>query len=913
MTISRILLPLLVLPFLSLFAENGIYRGKTYQLDYSRSIRISILQKDGTFTPFLKGIGFESERSTGKGLFRSAGFHARLREKNGDTDKIEFEYRFSGSQSERIQLKGWMEAHPEWLRIHFNGEFREHKKQDGGMRMLIFYAGPEQRLLSSRADNGPEGGSCGIKAEFKPKLSLAFQRSRKSSEGTLFWKTENGKSCLSLDLALTPYCGSRPLFDIFSEQETDAALRFRRYCNILLEGDAPEAELLIRNRSSKPLDTHGELEITDAWNRRIEQRILPLRADAASISRQTLPLPVGRLGYFELTLRCGKREMFRTSYCILPSSERKYRKHSIFGGMLYPWNRVSEEKLDLLEWLGIGTVRLRGAYRILHDGTPQPSPGKNGIYSRRSTEEIFREYRKRNLSLIPQTSESWKYPPGTFQLTEAANEANATRLPADFAEELKIDYAKTKLHDPNLMVGGSGLAGVDTFWLEELQENGAWNAMDALFIHLHSFPRAPEVNNTMTREFWLHDRVVLLRSLMDRFGEKPVFDSENGYLTLHPERRVESYPLRSVSDRTMAAAFLVRAYLQALAYGLSCKMWFTIDGYGGFGLTEYEQPRPAFAAYAVMTSLLDGAEYAGELLSPGRISPVLDRDMEFRRSWFGQATPGLEKELLSADRESVETSVNPSLKPYTYIRAFRTPENQPILVCWATLYRQKVESAPVDTPAWKGQKPGVSLLWNGLPATRPPSPLPVRFHVGSDEVEIVDIMGNRKRVKTENGFLTLALDDMPRYVLGASPELLKEAERFRLQLFPKTFQVNRSWKPLIQLILPAEKRHPRRKSVFDKLNLSAELKTGVPYPVYVRLTNLDSRKTKGQIRLICPDGWKCIPAEVPFEINGKTEKKIAAAFKVIPDRPVEKAKIISITDSDRFGRIENSVMNVRVR
>ena len=219
MTISRILLPLLVLPFLSLFAENGIYRGKTYQLDYSRSIRISILQKDGTFTPFLKGIGFESERSTGKGLFRSAGFHARLREKNGDTDKIEFEYRFSGSQSERIQLKGWMEAHPEWLRIHFNGEFREHKKQDGGMRMLIFYAGPEQRLLSSRADNGPEGGSCGIKAEFKPKLSLAFQRSRKSSEGTLFWKTENGKSCLSLDLALTPYGGSRPLFDIFSNRK----------------------------------------------------------------------------------------------------------------------------------------------------------------------------------------------------------------------------------------------------------------------------------------------------------------------------------------------------------------------------------------------------------------------------------------------------------------------------------------------------------------------------------------------------------------------------------------------------------------------------------------------------------------------------------------------------------------------
>ena len=199
----------------------------------------------------------------------------------------------------------------------------------------------------------------------------------------------------------------------------------------------------------------------------------------------------------------------------------------------------------------------------------------------------------------------------------------------------------------------------------------------------------------------------------------------------------------------MAAAFLVRAYLQALAYGLSCKMWFTIDGYGGFGLTEYEQPRPAFAAYAVMTSLLDGAEYAGELLSPGRISPVLDRDMEFRRSWFGQATPGLEKELLTADREQVETSVNPSLKPYTYIRGVpHAGESADFSSAGQRCTARKSKAPPSTLLHGKGQKPGVSLLWNGLPATRPPSPLPVRFHAGSEEVEIIDIMGNRRRVKT---------------------------------------------------------------------------------------------------------------------------------------------------------------------
>ena len=113
-----------------------------------------------------------------------------------------------------------------------------------------------------------------------------------------------------------------------------------------------------------------------------------------------------------------------------------------------------------------------------------------------------------------------------------------------------------------------------------------------------------EVNNTMTREFWLHDRVTLLRGLMDRFGAKPVYDSENGYLTRHPDRRVEKYPLRSVSESGIAAAFMVRSYLQALAYGLSNKMWFTVDGYGGFGITEYGQPRPAYPAYAAMTRLL---------------------------------------------------------------------------------------------------------------------------------------------------------------------------------------------------------------------------------------------------------------------------------------------------------------------
>lgn len=148
---------------------------------------------------------------------------------------------------------------------------------------------------------------------------------------------------------------------------------------------------------------------------------------------------------------------------------------------------------------------------------------------------------------------------------------------------------------------------------------------------------------------------------------------------------------------------------------------------------------------------------------------------------------------------------NPELKPYVYIRAFRTPENRPLLACWATLYRQKVEAEAIDTPAWQDQKPGTSLLWNGFPAEREPEPLPVRFRVGVPEVEVADLMGNRRKVRTDNGFLTLRLDDYPQFVLGAAPELLREAEHFSLNLFPAEFQPNDKWKTLIQAVLPGGK------------------------------------------------------------------------------------------------------------
>ncbi|MPM53499.1 hypothetical protein SDC9_100267 [bioreactor metagenome] len=653
------------------------------------------------------------------------------------------------------------------------------------------------------------------------------------------------------------------------------------------------------------LDGEATLRISDHLGNAAGAAKIRVTAKPGVVAEQTIRLPVERYGWYELQLDLPGTQTFRRSFCLLPPVERKFAKGSIFGGIIYPWNSKTVEKLNLMHWIGMSTIRR--AYPIVRPGVALPAEP----YTAEDAALLLREQESRDIEPVPRVDESWKMPAGTFRLNESSNEANIRRLPVDYAEELKIEYVKTKLHDPKLKVGSTGMAGVDLHWLEELQESGIWDYFDALFVHLHCFPRAPEVNNTMTREFWLHDRVTLLRELMDKYGEKPVYDSENGYLTRYPDRRVENYPLRSVSDSTIAAAFMVRSYLQSLAYGISNKMWFTVDSYGGFGITEYDQPLPAYPAYAAMTRMLDGAKYAGELLSPGQVSSVMDRNEEFSRSWFGQATPGLEKELLAADRETAPEKV-PDLEPYVYIRAFRQPDNSPLLVCWATLYRQKVVAESIDTPAWNGQKPGISLLWNGAPATVPPEPRVVRFRVGADEVEVADMMGNRRKMKTDHGFITLRLDDCPQFVYGADPALLAEAERFSLRLFPAEFRPETGWKTLIQAVLPAEGKHPGRKSVFDKPNLSATLEAGRPYSVSVRLTNLGTEPERGDVKLRLPEGWKCEPAAIRFEIAPGREKAIVAVFQVTPDTTAEKVKIVSVVESGRLGRIADSVMNVRV-
>jgi hypothetical protein len=60
-------------------------------------------------------------------------------------------------------------------------------------------------------------------------------------------------------------------------------------------------------------------------------------------------------------------------------------------------------------------------------------------------------------------------------------------------------------------------------------------------------------------------------------------------------------------------------------------------------------------------------------------------------------------------------------------------------------------------------RPGlVGVMWSTEPEAV------VTIEVGSESVEVADVMGNRRRLAAPGGTATLALTPMPQYLLGAS-------------------------------------------------------------------------------------------------------------------------------------------------
>lgn len=887
-----------------LCAGENIYLGDSYRLTLDRGIKLEIIDPDGTSHSLIDSVWFDGHTEQWKPRYRSRDASVKVARNDSTGMDAKLTFQFDGNEAGQMAATAEIIARSGWLHLKFTQTFSGQPESTIRRRILFGFPTGTTNLFRRKGFGALSEFSSDI-----PFLKSSFSPRSYCDSGTRWEKTQDGKLTSTFEMMLVPYSGEPPKFSgslLSPENDVIGWGFFTRPFGVFCNPETPQGELVFLNLRDEALQKEYTLEIKDHRGAELLNEPLRLKMLPGGIQRIRRTFPADKQGTF--TISAGP---LKTGYALIPPGERRWKDRTIFGMQTYIWNPRTPDIMELMAKIGVHFVRQAWSSSPGEENIPLRS--KDGSFLPDSVSEWHGKYQRNGLEIIPMQERILRLPPGLFRFSENGNENNIHGLAVSVAEQQKISYVKQKQRDPSIQVGTAGFAGVDLAWLNEFAENGAWNYFDVLFVHLHCFPRAPEVNGTMTSIFWLHDRVVLLRKLMEKYGERPVGDTENGYLVLNPNMRPEQYPLAMVSDYNAAAAYMVRSYLQAMAYGMFAKLWFVLENYGGFGLYENGRPLPGLAAYAAMTAMLDGAEYIGELSSVDSPNDASDRET-FIRSWFGQATEGEEKLLETGHGAVLPDIPDLSLKPIPFIRAFRDPAGKPILACWATLTRQRVVSQRVPASAWKGQMPGKSILWNGSVLNTEPEPIPISIPVGVPEVIVCDMMGNARMESCHGGILHLKLSDEPQFIFGASPAILDEAAGHSLTIFrkPGRTAAPNLWHPLIQCILPESKTFPKRKSVYDRENIAMNFTAGEEHSVFVRLTNLSSGTQKGTVRLELPEEWSCTPESVGYEIPAGTERQIVAEFKIKAKNSSAPVKLRSIVDSEEFGRIADSVMNVTV-
>lgn len=275
-------------------------------------------------------------------------------------------------------------------------------------------------------------------------------------------------------------------------------------------------------------------------------------------------------------------------------------------------------------------------------------------------------------------------------------------------------------------------------WLEAFYETGMWDASDIIDIHSYSSPSGPDkifcnqpVNmyaNMYSNEY----AMVRWKRLLRHYGEKRMMVGETGYPT--PPNTGTSDTCE-VDIRT-GADFNVRIALMFLEAGAEDIVYYCLyDRTGALvGTSDWNEmyfgacynydyygvykPKPWAAAYANLTRRFDG----------------------YKSCYFNS---------------KYEEDEFGTLRAYDV----ETEDNGNFTVIWSNAYQQPNTSAEgrvnevkrIPMPAWETR-------WTEKEMRT--------FDTELDEVKVVDIMGNSKLIKAENGKVSIEVSGSPIFVYG---------------------------------------------------------------------------------------------------------------------------------------------------
>jgi len=271
--------------------------------------------------------------------------------------------------------------------------------------------------------------------------------------------------------------------------------------------------------------------------------------------------------------------------------------------------------------------------------------------------------------------------------------------------------------NPNAKVMPHGLGGIEASYLDGWGECGAWGLIDVLSVHPGSFPRAPEWDHE--GEFWsLIPQLRTLKQALARYGDKPFWVTEI-YAPTPPGR----YGL----DLRTSAEYLIRTYMVCLEWGAQVVEWYQLqdgvwfapipkpgDVEHNFGLLYSDlSPKPAYLAYASMTSQLAGLDFLGR------------RDLG---------------------------------DPELYAYAFGKDGVAQVHVMWSYREKHELDGSWAEI-ANRGRRPAMPWenRWSRFERLRLPA---------KGTVSVVDLMGNALELNVDEGQANLTLSGSPIFVTG---------------------------------------------------------------------------------------------------------------------------------------------------
>ena len=167
--------------------------------------------------------------------------------------------------------------------------------------------------------------------------------------------------------------------------------------------------------------------------------------------------------------------------------------------------------------------------------------------------------------------------------------------------------------DQMIALGGLCTSIDNSSYNHLLFQNGVMDYLDIYNYHTHLTYEAQED----TLPVPMKDRMRMYKLLADLYGigDKTIWQTESGIR----QKISDNSGLTALQEKAQAQ-HIVPAYLEAVAAGIDKYFMFIgvpyIEGGADFGVFDANnEPRPAYAAWAVMTKLLEGTSYLGEVHS----------------------------------------------------------------------------------------------------------------------------------------------------------------------------------------------------------------------------------------------------------------------------------------------------------